>query len=133
MGQNRAREERWKRPKWTRGFLWARGEPACTPSTTATETAPPLPSVPDSELRNSTALDTIAAYPQLFKIVTPINVNRFEELLELHANQPLVASVCRSLHEGVWPYANVDPEFPVTFDGSERALNDAGAAFARKQ
>jgi hypothetical protein len=44
-------------------------------------TAEPLPSVPLKEYENKAAVSTINSNPQLFRITTPIKVNRFEELL----------------------------------------------------
>ena len=93
-------KERLKRPCWTRGFLWSHRAPSRTPSATLTETAPPLVSVPTSELNSIAANVTINAHPKLFKIVTPINVDKFESLLVQHPNCPLVNSICHSLREG---------------------------------
>ncbi|KAF8810158.1 hypothetical protein BYT27DRAFT_7009983, partial [Phlegmacium glaucopus] len=36
---------------------------------------------------------------------SPINVNRFQDLLETHPNWPLVNSVCKGLRVGFWPWA----------------------------
>jgi len=84
-----------------------------------TEHAKPLPSVPLSELQNAVALDTINNHPNLFKIVTPIKVDRFEALLASHPNQPFVKSVCRGLREGFWPWADTHlGEYPTTVDES---------------
>ncbi|KAF8583650.1 DNA/RNA polymerase [Ramaria rubella] len=81
---------------------------------TYTQTASPLPFVPESELNNLAAQKTIAENQHLFKIITPINTDRFEQLLHMHPNHPLVDSVCRSLREG-------------------RQLDKEGIIFARKQ
>jgi len=84
-----------------------------------TEQAKPLPSVPSSELHNPITLHTINLRPDLFKIVTPINVDRFEALLASHPNRPFVESVCRGLHEGFWPWADTHQgEYPPTVDES---------------
>jgi len=62
---------------------------------------------------------TISENPSLFEIVTPINVNRFEDLLSDHPNQPFVRSVCTGLREGFWPWANTLKDgYPVIHDGS---------------
>ncbi|KIJ52896.1 hypothetical protein M422DRAFT_242842 [Sphaerobolus stellatus SS14] len=87
-------EDRYKRPQYTRGFLWSSSETPSTPSASSTVLAQPLPSPPLSELNNRVALDTIKNNPSLFKIVTPINISHFEELLASHPNQLYVASVC---------------------------------------
>ncbi|KAF8590909.1 hypothetical protein K439DRAFT_1296790, partial [Ramaria rubella] len=93
----------------------------------------PLPFVPESELNNFAAQRTISQNPELFKIVSPINVRRFEELLLTHPNRLLVNSVCRSLREGVWPYANPHPDALETLDCSDRQLDEKGIVFARAQ
>ncbi|KZT27374.1 hypothetical protein NEOLEDRAFT_1047065, partial [Neolentinus lepideus HHB14362 ss-1] len=96
----------------------------------------PVPDVPLQERSNLTALRTIAKHPELFKIVTPINVDRFEELLQTHPNRPLVNSVCKGLREGFWPYADTSEDTrPETWDGSsERELKDpAHMAFVKEQ
>src|SRR5882724_13553617 len=100
MTRRKTDEERWKRPCWTQGFLWSHGAPLRMPSATSTETAPPLASVPTSELNNIMANATINAHPELFKIVTPINVDKFESLLVQHPNCLLVNSICQLLREG---------------------------------
>jgi hypothetical protein len=50
----------------------------------------------------------IAEHPFLFKIITPINVDRFESLLVGHLNHALVESMCYGLHHGLWPFADTD-------------------------
>ncbi|KAA1471911.1 hypothetical protein DENSPDRAFT_859206 [Dentipellis sp. KUC8613] len=86
-------------------------------------TAAPLPSPPENELNNAAAQQTLAKYSHLFKIVTPINVDKLESLLKDHPNKPFVDSVCRGLREGFWPSADTsDPEYPVTWDNSKREL-----------
>ena len=50
--------------------------------------------VPADEYDNLPAIETINAHPHLFKITTPIKVNRFDELLSDHPNQLGVKSVC---------------------------------------
>jgi hypothetical protein len=79
-------QRRWERPKWARGFLWAENAASLTPSASSTELADPFPTVPDSVLHDNAVAQTIAAHPSLFKVVTPINVDRFETLLALHPN-----------------------------------------------
>ena len=88
----------------------------------------PLPDVPSSELISPIPNKTIRDHPELFKIVTPVNIDAFEHLLETHPNRPLVNSVCRGLGEGFWPSANIDPNAPDTFNFSERQLTDARTA-----
>jgi len=82
--------------------------------------APPLPPPPDVELANPVVISTIKSHPHLFKIVTPINVDRFEDLLSAHPNQPLVQSICQGLRHGFWPPgANTQSGiYPETHDAS---------------
>ncbi|KAG2046443.1 hypothetical protein BDR06DRAFT_899221 [Suillus hirtellus] len=54
-------------------------------------------------LSNSDSAHTVKKHPHLFKIVTPINVNHFQDLLTDHPNQAFVKSVCHALREGSWP------------------------------
>ena len=70
-------------------------------------------------------MNTIRTHPHLFKIDCPILVDRFEELLASHPNQPFVKSVCRALREGFWPYADTKyGDYPTTWDFSEREPRD---------
>ena len=95
----------------------------------------PLPCPPLEEFSNRDAMKTIHDNRHLFKIVTPINVKRFEELLETHPNQPFVRFVCVSHCEGFWPWANTHREkYLVTWDFSERPLKtEREADFLRDQ
>jgi hypothetical protein len=105
--------------------VWKEDDDVPVPSATATEYADPLPSPPLNELQNHIALSTIASRPDLFKIVTPINVDIFESYLATHPNPLFVRSVCRGLREGFWPWADTsDPELPTTWDNSKRPLRD---------
>ncbi|KZV95323.1 hypothetical protein EXIGLDRAFT_610737, partial [Exidia glandulosa HHB12029] len=98
-----------KRPRWARGLLW--DEPDCTeylvgPAIQATISAYPLPRPPASEYDNTEAVHTIQSHPDLFKIVTPINPERFLDILRNHPNQAYVKSVYLGLKEGFWPLAD---------------------------
>ncbi|KIJ43077.1 hypothetical protein M422DRAFT_170302 [Sphaerobolus stellatus SS14] len=126
-------DERWKKPRYTRGFLWTDNELAGTPSASSTIFAQPLPSPPQSELNNQIALETINENPSLFKIITPINITRFEELLQSHPNQPFVSSVCRGLREGFWPHAIIPPELPESVDFSLRPQSEEAMTFIHEQ
>jgi hypothetical protein len=70
------------------------------------ESAVPLPPVPANKFCNTEALDTISNNPNLFKIITPINVFRFKELLTDDPHQLFVDSFIHSLTFGFWPYAH---------------------------
>ncbi|KIJ36423.1 hypothetical protein M422DRAFT_179367 [Sphaerobolus stellatus SS14] len=125
-------EERWKKPHYTRGFLWSDNELAGTPSASSTIFAQPLPSPPKSKLNNQIALKTIKENPSLFKIVTPINITRFEEL-QSHPNQPYVSSVCQGFREGFWPHAVIPSEMPESVDFSLRPQSEEAMTFICEQ
>jgi len=139
MALSEAREQselgalRWKQPKWSRGFLWVRDASPRTPSTSFTEIASPLPHVPTAKLHNIIPNTTIASHPHLFKIVTPVKVDRLEQLLASHPNQALVRSVCCSFHKGFWPFANFTKDAPDTWDNSAHTLEGNNLKFALQQ
>ncbi|KZV80526.1 hypothetical protein EXIGLDRAFT_630034 [Exidia glandulosa HHB12029] len=98
-----------KRPRHLRGMVWS--EPSCDdmlvgPAIKATLSAYPLPRPSPSEFENLDAVKTIQSRPDLFKIVTPINADRFIQLLHDHPNRPYVHSVYLGLKEGFWPLAD---------------------------
>jgi len=139
MGKNLAMSKRVLthelHPKYLRYNIWDSGEHFSWSSADWTETASPLPPIPESELANPVVMNTINENRHLFDIVTPIFVDRFEELLESHPNQPFVKSVCCGLHEGFWPWANTHiGDYPDTVDFSLREPdNPEEAAFLRNQ
>ena len=122
------------RPKYLRYNIWDSGEHFSCSSADWTETATPLPTIPKSELANPIVTRTINENPHLFDIVTPIFVERFEDL-ESHPNQPFVKSVCRVLREGFWPWADTHiGEYPDTLDASlPEPENPDEAQFIRDQ
>src|SRR5882724_11798867 len=77
--------------------MWTPNAVPSLPSATLTEIADPIPDIPDNELHNTAALATLNSHPHLFKIVTPIRVDRFESLLESHPNQLFVMSICKGV------------------------------------
>ena len=116
-----ALEHRAKRPRYTRGLLWDGEEDLLSATAQYSLTAQPLPDVPVEESHNLALMKTIRDHPHLFKVNCPVKVERFEELLREHPNQPFVRSVCRSLREGFWPFANTKHgEYPTTWDHSDR-------------
>ena len=106
-----------------------------SPTASCTLSDDPLPRPPPEEYQNLDAVATIRDNPHLFKIITPINVTRLEELLETHPNRPYVQSMCTSFREGFWPWANTQKEhYPVTWDFSERPpKSEREADFLRNQ
>ena len=126
-----------KRPKYLRSLIWSSPTRQLLVSPTAHCTIfdKPLPRPSEEEFRNVDALTTINDNPDLFKIITPINVNRFEQLLKTHPNQPFTDSVCVALREGFWPWAHTRLDaYPVTWDFSERPpKTEREADFLRSQ
>src|SRR6266567_3054336 len=118
------------RPKYLRYNLWS-SSPQLTPTIADwSETAIPLPRPPLSELSNPIVSQTISENLSLFKIITPIDVNRFEDLLSDHPNQPFVCSICSGLREGFWPWADTLKEgYPVIHDGSRTPTETKKAKF----
>ncbi|KAH9848304.1 hypothetical protein C2E23DRAFT_871274 [Lenzites betulinus] len=98
-------------------------------------THPPVPDVPRAVREDPIVIGTLKAYPTLFKIVTPVNVDHFEEYLTDHPNQDFVKSVVRALREGFWLDADVKPAaYPDTWDEKQPAPHDESAAqFLRSQ
>ena len=108
-----------KRPRHRRGLIWSPLDATFSPTARSSEYAPPVPEPPLHERVGSDAARTVAARPELFDIVTPIDVDRFEQLLEDHPNPTFVSSVCRALREGFWPWADTsDPSYPSINDNS---------------
>ena len=103
-----------KRPKYTWGLLWDNEDDTMSTTAQWSVTAAPVPMVPQDELGNVPAVNTIAQHPHLFQITTPIRVDHFEELLSRHPNQPAIASVCHSLWHRFWPHVHMcHEEYPV--------------------
>jgi hypothetical protein len=73
-----------------------------------TKMAEPLLRPPPAKFLNSAAMLTISSCLDLFKVSTPINIDRFKTLLTLgeHPNPSFVWSVCQGLCEGFWPWAD---------------------------
>jgi hypothetical protein len=124
-------------PKYMQRSVWTSMDDSSRISPTAfcTVTDDPLPRPPPEEFMNSDAVTTIQNNPHLFQIITPIEVDRFEKLLESHPNQLFVQSICDSLHEGFWPWAITRKgEYPATWDFSDRPpKTECEAGFLRDQ
>ncbi|KAF5377087.1 hypothetical protein D9615_010553 [Tricholomella constricta] len=84
------------RPKYLRYNNWDDTLPLARTTAKWSKTASPLPSPPLDALNDPIANQTICEHPELFKIVTPINVDVFEAMLASHPNQPFVKSAIRS-------------------------------------
>jgi hypothetical protein len=115
-----------RRPRYACDFIWSSDGCSRRPCLAAcSETFAPIPSVPQNELSNLVALQTIQAHSDLFAIITPVKVDTFEGLLRTHPNQPLVSSVVCGLREGFWPFADTsDCSRPLTHDQPQRPFKD---------
>ena len=71
--------------RFRRHFIWGREEAVLSRTALWTEMAKPMPS-PPSEFLNRAACETVANNPGLFKIVTPVNVDRLQTFLSNHPN-----------------------------------------------
>ena len=111
------------RPKYLRYNLWSlESDPKLT-AAEWTEKALPLSSPSLSEFVNIDACRTISHHPDLFQIITPINVSRLRSLTTSHPNRPFVESVLEGLTNGFWPWAETSMEgYPVTHDESRPLL-----------
>ncbi|KDQ52375.1 hypothetical protein JAAARDRAFT_198293 [Jaapia argillacea MUCL 33604] len=86
-------------PRYMWDLVWEFAEDSFSCAVGNTFFCPPIPNVPPQELSNPVVLNTISSHPHLFKIVTPINVDEFENLTRGHPNQALIQSVVKGLHE----------------------------------
>ena len=65
-----------KQPSWVQGLMWTDIDLGISRAALWNESALPLPPVPLEEFWNVEAINIIFNNPQLFKIVTPINILR---------------------------------------------------------
>ncbi|KAJ6493725.1 hypothetical protein C8R47DRAFT_1044184 [Mycena vitilis] len=118
-----------ERPRYLRSFVWSDGKRRISPTALATETDPPFPGVPVEAFSNRELVNTVVNNPHLFKTSTPIDLARFEQLLSSHPNRPLVASFCKGLREGFWPWSIPVSSHPLTLDNSKPLRSDAEQSF----
>lgn len=64
----------------------------------------PLPRPPDIG-NDPCAAYALRQYPEMFKVICPVDVPALSYLLRDHPNQPFVASVMMGLTHGFWPFA----------------------------
>ena len=120
-------------PRYLRGFLWDISNYSASPTALSTLHDDPLPSPPPSEF-NPSAVSTLSSHSHLFRIVTPIDVSAFHELLRNHPNPLFVQSVIDGLTNGFWPWSASNPSFPTTHDESHRPpKSDKERQFLRSQ
>lgn len=125
-------------PRYAHDLVWDTDdgeEHSCTPSASAMESAAPLLSVPRNKASDLHTLCTIALQPDLFKVIMPVNVEKFLKLLETHPNRPFVNLVCQGFCHGFWPYTNTsDPIYLMIWDNSTHPIRDlADTAFLNEQ
>jgi len=101
-------------PKFACELIFGAVNDDISPSACYSLFAEPLPCPPQSELENFTANKTIHEYSDLFKITCNINIEKFNELLTDHPNQPFVQSVIAGLRDGFWPWAELQDGYPLT-------------------
>ncbi|KAF6751441.1 hypothetical protein DFP72DRAFT_816495, partial [Ephemerocybe angulata] len=77
-----------------------------------TETASPLPRPPQHVLDDEDVASTLKSHQHLFRIVTPVNVNRLQQLTTTHPNQDFVLSILQGLRDGFWPWASYPEDHP---------------------
>ncbi|KAG1861379.1 hypothetical protein C8R48DRAFT_774130 [Suillus tomentosus] len=123
-----------KHPQYLRGMAWLLDESSFSPSAKSSLYATPLPSPGPNDF-SDVALDVLNAHPDLFKIITPVNIDTFQELLRDHPNHTFVESILEGLREGFWPCADTAIDgYPKTWDNSHRPLkNEEHQAFVQKQ
>ncbi len=119
-------------------FAFSTGEVGHSPSVTYMETAFPVPTVPWSDLQYKDISDTIAKYPYLFKVITPIHVDELEHILSQHPNCALVKSICDGFHNGFWPFVDTEdpgrqPVGAVMWKSDSPDLDDESIDFLRWQ
>ncbi len=119
-------------------FIFRVDDASCTPSATYMESAPAVPDIPSVDYHYVEVTNTIALYPHLFRIITPVNTDHFELLLHNHPNSKLVSSVCCGLRAGFWPFANMEKldnllQGSVTCPQGLPALNNEAIMFLKSQ
>jgi len=115
-------------------MAWFIDESSFSPTAKSSLYATPLPSPGDRDFSN-TALSSLNSHPDLFAVITPINIDIFRELLQDHPNRLFVDSILRGLSEGFWPCADTAMDgYPLTWDNSFRPLkNEEHQAFVQQQ
>jgi hypothetical protein len=114
------------RPRYLRYNVWDPNEKHTLTTAEWTETAKPLPRPSPEQLMHPVVRETIEKNPELFKIVTPVKIEVFEDLLRDHPNRPFVKSVCDGFKYGFWPWADIwKADYPETLDLSLTVQADA--------
>ncbi|KAJ7731733.1 hypothetical protein B0H16DRAFT_1329111, partial [Mycena metata] len=119
-------------PKFRRGYLWSSStQNNISPAALYTESAPPLPSPPAHLINDPVMQASLRAMKDHIKVETPFNVDRFENLLVDHPNQPFVHSVMTGLREGFWPFHAGEYKDELQVKGENFATDPADLAAIR--
>jgi hypothetical protein len=123
-----------KCPQYLCGMAWFLDESSFSPTAKSSLYATPLPPPGERDFTD-TALSSLNSCPDLFMVVTPVNIKTFSELLQDHPNRPFVESILRGLREGFWPCADTTMDgYPLMWDNSFRPLkNEEHQAFIQEQ
>jgi hypothetical protein len=127
---------RWRKLRAARFGLKRGTDSPLTAETTAewTERAKPLPRLSSVQLMHPVLRETVSQNPLLFKIVTPINLKVFRDLLLRHPNQAFVKSICDGLRYGFWPWADIwKPGYPDELDLTRPQANQVSINFLNIQ
>ncbi len=103
--------------KYLQCHIWNPDSQSTETTVKWTERARPLPRLSSVQLMHPLTRETVSKNPDLFRIVTPVKVNVFENLLQGHPDPSFVKSVCDGLRYGFWPWADIwKPDYPDELD-----------------
>ena len=123
-----------RKPKYLRCHIWDPNSQSAETTVKWTERAKPLPRPTSVQLMHPITRETIMQKPELFKVVTPIKVDVFEDLLKGHPNPSFVKSVCDGLCYGFWPWADIwKPNYPDELDLSRSQSDPTREEFLNDQ
>ncbi|KAH6902560.1 putative retroelement protein [Coprinopsis sp. MPI-PUGE-AT-0042] len=137
MVSRHVKEEEAKRRDYVQRYMryndWGSSSPLRAPEWTIK--AKPLPSPPTLILQDPILNRTIFENPHLFRISTPVDIEKLEEFTMSHPNPKFVASVLNSFRDGFWPLVPGYPEsYPTTLDESnDMPRNPDHAEFLKAQ
>jgi hypothetical protein len=123
-----------RKPKYLRCHIWNPDSQSAETTVSWTERARPLPRPSTVQLMHPLTRETVSKHPELFKVVTPVKVDVFENLLQDHPNPSFVKSVCCGLRHGFWPWADIwKPDYPDELDLSRPQSNPTQEEFLNVQ
>src|SRR5258708_19495315 len=85
-------------------FIFRVDDASCTPSATYMESAPAVPDIPSVDYHYVEVTNTIALYPHLFRIITPVNTDHFELLFHNHPTSKLLSSFSCAFSASLLPF-----------------------------